>query len=759
MSSVYRVGNLILDAGRQELRRGAKPIHLGPLSYRLLLALIDAAPNVVSHDALADTVWGGRAVSPETISQRAKLLREALGDDAHHPRYIELLRGRGYRLIPPVVPVSSEKAAKRIGIRAIGVGAVLSLAAAALLWRLSGPESSPQPSPSIAVLPFADMSPGQDQEYFADGIAEEILNLLSSTTSLEVTARTSSFSFKDKSADIATIAEKLNVSYVLEGSVRKSENRVRVSVQLVAGADGTHLWSKSYDRELRDVLQLQNEVATSVAAALELNLFGHGPSGQPAPTSVKPDAFDAYLRGRQQIQIISRRTLTEADRYLQRSIGIDPAFLPAYSSLGLVYVLQIMAVHVPLAENIGKLREIVQQGLAIAPDDPGLIGLSGQLARYDGNMELAEQRLRRAFELDPSNVPTVMNYATFKLDQGYPKEALRLALQLLERDPLNPLLYITVMACHIDLGNAPEVRAAAKLYNDAGAVPSAPGFSFGGSAKLFMSGDFVGGMRDIARAADIETGGATRSYGPPTLYYELGDLETGDAALEMHRQAFGMDREFTFTLVYRHLVTRQVGKAREMALKAFTARSGYAAKYQDILLAYLATDALIAGGEADRAVELIERMAPVYARYRSTPHIQPEEFSPAPYPVKGTHSSYPALYFPVYIRALRAAGDPAGADNMLGHLEAILKLRRERGLFIQEWHVAEARALRGDLEGALDALEQGERDRTIYLWWPVFLLHNEIFADIRHHPRFQALIERVSDEMGRQRAELSGIAP
>lgn len=755
MSSVYRIGDLVLDAGRQELRRGGEPIHLGPLSYRLLLALIEAAPEVVSHDALAVAVWDGRVVSPETVSQRAKLLRQAIGDDAHAPRYIQLLRGRGYRLIPPVVPIPGGKAVRRPHIRAIAITASLGLAAAALVWRLSAPEPPAQTNPSIAVLPFADMSPGQDQEYFADGIAEEILNLLSSTTSLKVTARTSSFSFRNKDADVPTIAEKLNVSYLLQGSVRRSENRVRVAVQLVAGTDGAQLWSESYDGELRDVLRLQNEIATSVASALEVNLFGRGSSGWPATARVKPEAFDEYLRGRRHMQIVAGPTLAAAERHLKRSIEIDPAFVPAYSSLGLVYILQIMDVREPIEETTERLRNIVQRGLAIAPDDPGLIGISGQLARYDGNMKLAEQRLRRAFELDPSDVQTVMLYATFKLDQGYARESLRVARELLERDPLNPLLYINIIACHIDLGNAPGALAAGKRYDDASAVPSPPGSWLSGYARMILSGDIAGGIADVAKALDYETEGVTGPYAYPELYYVMGDLEKGDAALEVHRRVFGRNWAVNFSLIYRHLVTGEVGKARQMAVEAFAARRGWSAQYLDIHLAYLATDALIAGGDAGRAVALIEGMAPVYVKYRSSPYIPPEEFSPAPSPVKGVFTSHPALYFPVYIRALRAAGDVAGADNMLRHLEAILQLRRERGLFTAQWRVAEARALRGDLEGALDALEQGERERTSYLWWPVFLLHNEIFVDIRHHPRFEALIARLMDEMRRQRTELA----
>ena len=155
------------------------------------------------------------------------------------------------------------------------------------------------------------------------------------------------------------------------------------------------------------------------------------------------------------------------------------------------------------------------------------------------------------------------------------------------------------------------------------------------------------------------------------------------------------------------------------------------------------------------AIDIIEDMAPQYASFRALEQMEPEKLSPAPYPVKSIYSSYPALYFPDYIRALRAAGDTGGANNMLNHLEAILQWRRARGLLVEERHVAEARALRGDYEGALNALEQALKDRTIFHGWHVFLLHNPIFADIRERPRFMAIVGQVRDEVQRQRAELN----
>lgn len=752
MPRIYRVGELTLDAGRQEVRCGGKAVHVGALTYRVLLALIEAAPNVVTHDELATAVWDGRAVSNETISQRIKLLREAIGDDPHQPRYIELLRGRGYRLIPPVMPVAPDKAARRPTFLAIGIGAVSALVVAALLWRQSGLEPAGQSNPSIAVLPFADMSPGRDQEYLADGIAAEILNLLSRSTPLKVIAQTSSFSFKGQNADVKMIAQKLNVSYVLEGSLRRSGDRIRINAHLVSASDGMQVWSDTYDRDIRDVLTLQREVASSVAAALETNLIGDERQVGAAPKQIKPDSFTAYLRGEQQLRMPSDASLTEAVRYFEKSIEIDPSFLPAYNRLGLIYVGEIVALSATVTENLPRLRTLVEQAHKIAPDESAvLLALGAQVARYEGDIDLAEQRLERAIDLDPSNVLVAQEYATFKLDQGLPNEALEVLRRLTERDPLNLNIYGGMWACHMDRGNA-QAAIQATMHIDQVARPSGPPIAGGARAmtRALMLGDIVGSIRD----SESKRPGSLAEY--PLLYYTLGDQEKGDAALKGSRQF--MPPKFramvSYFHAYRHLLTGEIDKARRLAREAFMSRDDFSAGYDDYYAARLTIDALIAEGAAKRAVELIETLAPVYASYKSRPDMHPREFSPAPYSVKGAFSSYPAYYFPDYIRALRAAGDPAGADNMLRHLEAILKSRKERGLFVEGRHFAEARILRGDVDGALDTLEQAERDGTLYLAWHVFLRYNGIFAGIRDHPRFEALIVRVENEMRRQRAEL-----
>jgi TolB-like protein len=187
------------------------------------------------------------------------------------------------------------------------------------------------PLQSVAVLPFADMSPGKDQEYFADGVAEEVLNQLSQIRDLFVVGRTSSFSFKGRNEDLRVIGEKLGVSHLLEGSVRKDSNQVRVSAQLIKAADGYHLWSQTYDRTLEDIFTIQEDISTAVAQALQVSL-GLGEFGRPGWTR-NAAAYEEYLQGRSHYLKASPQSLLKAVEHYQRAIEIDPAFILARTSL------------------------------------------------------------------------------------------------------------------------------------------------------------------------------------------------------------------------------------------------------------------------------------------------------------------------------------------------------------------------------------------------------------------------------------------
>ena len=763
MSSRFRIDDLTLDTGRRLLLRDAQPITLGPLTYRLLLTLVEAAPNVVTHDELVQSIWGGRPVSPETLSQRVKLLRDALSDDPGSPRYVEGVRGQGYRLLPRVEALPNESPLRDRGtwVRRIGVATALCAAAAVVLWIvIAAPgatrgtsSTTPSERASVAVLPFADLSAEHDQQYLADGVAEEILNLLSKATTLRVVARTSSFSFRDKSADVTTIAGALHVTHVLEGSVRKAGERIRVTVRLVDASDGSRVWSESYDEPLGDILALQTTVARSVAAELKANLQS---VVDVVGRRVNSEAYELYLQGQQKVR---QWSYVEAARYFEQAIAIDSEFIPAYYGLGVAYVMQVVTVRIPVTENRDRLREVLNRGLRLAPDDPGLLALSAQLARYDGQMKIAEERFATALQRDPSNSVVRSLYPIFKLDQSEPQEALRLSRRSLEIDPFNPITYVAIWASHLDLGHEKEALAAAAHYRELSAPADTTGDAMTAMTRLLLAGDLPATISNIRKgqarlaAADIKGTAAML----PLFYYVVGDLRTGDTLMAAARQTPWNGWWINHVEVYRCLAHGDVGEARRLAAAALTTQKVWGGADTDMIILRLAIDGMIASGDAQRAVDFIETLAPEYARYKARKDIDPADFSPAPIAVKSAYTSYPALYFPDYVRALRAVGDEAGANTMLDHLDAVLELRRKRGLFVEERHAAEALALRGRTDAALDALEKAERDRTIYRWWQPELLHNEIFAEFRDHPRFLALVKRIRQDLSRQRDELGRI--
>ncbi len=291
----YRIKDLVLDTGSRRVTRGDKRLSMGGLTFDLLLALAQVSPAMLGHDELAERVWKGRPVSPETLGQRVKMLRDALSDDASAPRYVEAIRGQGYRLLVPAEILTGSTGPRarygRAGLALATAGAVALLLGGA--WWLR----NVAPAPSVAVLPFADMSPSGDQQYLADGFAEELINQLSRLDGLDVASRTESFYYPQSTTDLDTIGEKLSVTAILEGSVRRSADEIRVTVQLIDIDSGFHLWSDHFDRRLEDTFAIQEDIARSVAGALGITLGVGAVNEFPGAGTRSFPAYEAYLQG------------------------------------------------------------------------------------------------------------------------------------------------------------------------------------------------------------------------------------------------------------------------------------------------------------------------------------------------------------------------------------------------------------------------------------------------------------------------------
>ena len=297
------------------------------------------------------------------------------------------------------------------------------------------PSQSSQPQPSIAVLPFANMSGDKEQEYFSDGLAEEILNLLAKIPSLKVIARTSSFAFRGKEQDITEIATKLKVRTILEGSVRRSGNRIRVTAQLIDAADGAHVWSERYDRQLTDVFEVQDEIAGAISAALQLKL---------APKPAAPEryqagipAYEAYLKGRHLLYKLTPESMLRAKEYFERAISLDPKFALPYSALAFYYAEEAILALRPASEVMPQVEVWAQKALAI---DPSLSEAHAYLALkaflFDYDWDEAERRTALALACDPVPAETCSFYTLYLLPLRRAGQAEELMRRAVEADPL-----------------------------------------------------------------------------------------------------------------------------------------------------------------------------------------------------------------------------------------------------------------------------------------------------------------------------------
>jgi len=321
--SGYRTGDIKIDLVRRRVTRGDQDIRLGRLSYELLAALVRAAPGVLSKDELVEKVWGGRFVSRPTITQRIVLLRQALGDDADQPRYIGVVRGHGYALVPPAEPLYEHAVAPSSSRPAYRFAAVLGVTLLAAFAVYHNAETQPGESPSLAILPFDNLSPGPDDSYFATGLREEIIDQLMRIDRLRVVSRTS----PDRKTD-----GELAVDAEMEGSVFYQDRHVRVRLRLVDPVSGDQVWSHTYARESTDILGVQNEIAVSVAGAMGVSMGIRASNAFRGAGTSSIDAYEAFLAGLAALNQVQGQD--RAIAFFGRATDLDPGYAAAWAQKG-----------------------------------------------------------------------------------------------------------------------------------------------------------------------------------------------------------------------------------------------------------------------------------------------------------------------------------------------------------------------------------------------------------------------------------------
>jgi len=440
-----QLGALSIDPAAGDLFGPGGRERLDPKVMDVLAALAGRADELVTREELMAAVWPGAVVTDDVLRRCIYQLRAHLaraGGDERYKGMLETLPKRGYRLHRAFEePGSAPGAAARSPHRRLAlVASVVTAAAVAavLWWAIAGHKESASGSAtpsSIAVLAFDDLSETQDQRYFADGLAEDILNVLARLPELRVIARTSSFSYRDRSQmDIRTIGRQLNVSHLLEGSVRKAGDRVRVTAQLIRVADGSHLWSRSYDRKAGELLELQREIAGEIARALEIRLTDG--SLRTAVQAVDPMAHDHYLHAR---YLYSRRSpgdLATAVQYLERAVDLDPKHAQAWALLSGITHIRVFDEGTDPASSLERMRIAIARALALAPESGQVHARAAQYYRAIGDAASERAHWERAVALEPNNWLVVAFSAGLANDRGDFDEALRHARRAVALDPV-----------------------------------------------------------------------------------------------------------------------------------------------------------------------------------------------------------------------------------------------------------------------------------------------------------------------------------
>ena len=445
-------------------------------------------------------------------------------------------------------------------------------------------------TPSIAVLPFVNMSRDEENEYFADGLSEELLNVLAKIRGLRVASRTSAFSFKGKDVDIPTVAQKLNVATVLEGSVRKSGKRVRITAQLIQVATDSHLWSETYDRELDDIFAVQDDIAQSVVKELRTALLGQ-PIETAASTAAaadvrraatgrgdNPEAFQLYLQGKFFGERTTQADTDKAIDLLQRALAIDPNFPLAWAELSRVHQVQAGYGFAPIDEGYERARTAAQHALRLAPDlAEAHIELGHVLQAHDWNWSAADASFRRALELAPGDAKALRAMAGLAGILGRCDEGLELMRKAIALDPLSARTHRQAALLYYQANRLDDTAAAFQLALDLS--PNA-GLSH---AFLAITRVMQGRADEGLAVAAAESHDVFRNMALAMIHHALGHPAESEAALKALTDGFAWTAAYQVASV--HAYRGEVDKAYEWLETAYAQR--------DPGLANLATDLLL----------------------------------------------------------------------------------------------------------------------------------------------------------------------
>ena len=752
MRPAVTIGDWDLDPVAGQIRRGEELRRLRPKAMSVLMCLAETPGEVVSRDDIITQVWGRQLVTDEPLTTCIAELRRTLDDQATNPLYIKTVPKRGYCLVAQVSQVDSEAdsssvdsggaspeevsaapgTTSRYGVIYRVCLAAMLLAALVIgvyLWRSSTrppapvselPASVVAPTegtvPTIAVLPFINMSPEAQLDYLGEGLAEEILNSLTRVDGLRVRSRTSSFALKDEHLGASEIAQRLGVSHLLDGSIRQSGDTLRISAQLIDLRTDTSIWSEIFEQPAANVFELQGKIAASVSEALEIVLDLQQQKRLGDVGTTNPEAYQLYLRGR---QFLARRTtvsISSAMKSFEQALNLDPEYAQAYLGLADANLLLPLYNNRPGADYLEKSLQAVRTALRLDPDLGEAYATLGSVLDEKRDFTGAEQAFQTALARAP-RYPTTYHWYGFLLYRLARQEEADDMFELaIEQDPLSTTVQYGMSANLVAMGRFDEAEA---IYREI--ISTDPEFAwvYEGMGELYWTGR--GQLDEAARWYEL----AFR-YDPDSSYFasRLGGiyLDAGDVDKALHwiDTAFQVETEAFSALIHQALLHRYQGEEEAAYGLALEVLEDAPANY---LALTLARNHELAAGQAERA----------RARYAvEFPELMMEK------------PQVDAVNFQIavdLVPVLRQLGEPEAAEQLLALSWEIARDYPRHGLPYRLTDV-KILALQGKDQAALIRLEQAIDSGWRPYWW-FFMNHDPALDSIREEAAFERLVARL----------------
>src|SRR5437868_12963113 len=473
-AQVFHFRDFTLDQSRYRLQRGERILRLERQPMELLFLLVERRGELVTREEVAERLWGATVFVDidQSINTAVRKVRMVLRDDPDKPHFIETVVGKGYRFAAPVAVNGEATVSATAGLRALpqpaqagqsaaiaaapaqrmhrpppvvmllaGIGAVLAIFASAWVAihvRNTGNSTHPGIK-SLVVLPLKNLSGDPSQEYLADGMTEALVSRLSGIHDLRVISRTSSMRLKNSDLSVPEIAKALQVDVVVEGSLIREGNRIRITAQLIRGTTDEHFWSETYDRELPDVLALQSDVAQAIARKIEVTLTGKERERLAAAHAITPEVYESYLKGHfESYNANSKAGFERSIAYFAEAIKKDPSFAPAYVGLGNAHIqLGTVLVGAPPEKERAEAVSAARIALELDPDSAEAHVLLADVSDVQWRWAEAEAEYRRAIELNPNDGDAHAGLASLSLSHGHTEEALAWERRARELDPIS----------------------------------------------------------------------------------------------------------------------------------------------------------------------------------------------------------------------------------------------------------------------------------------------------------------------------------